>query len=94
MTTHSQQCAALWRVENYKPPGWTALISIDDAYSVMKYSKQGTCGGIFCVKVTLYIGPPMNVCMYYMCSPVVVCPFMHAKYLTLPDHHHSPTRPL
>lgn len=36
----------------------------------------------------------MNACMYCARLPVDVCPFMHAKCLTVPDHHQSATRPL
>lgn len=72
------------------------------------FSEQGTCGDVFlcqghhlvdvCFQIKrkalcpVHFYPVMNVCMYCTCLPVVVCSFMHAKCLAVPDHHLSPGR--
>ena len=51
-----------------------------------KKEEEGLCP---CISYSV-----MNACMYFARLPVDVCPFMHAKCLTVPDHHQSATRPL
>lgn len=71
---------------------WTMPIQVPQTYSQ---------SGVYLWRRILCQGHPVHgpchECMhalYTLASPAVVCPFMHAKCLAWPDHHHSPTRPL